>query len=401
MMAIHVLPPYARLDAALRESETKQAALAEENSALTTRATELRQKCAALEVEARASRLAEGTNLNGLQEVEFRYGIDTHWCDASGIYVEGWIQHEHAPIEGLTLIAGSHRCEMKTFLPHTGLPTRLGRPPKHGASAFAAYVAWRASDVLYFEAQVGSTKTRFPVDLPPGRIASGPWSHAQSAAPQVDIFGRDEFGRAFQTMIDEVNSHHLSVYEVGSRNVSPGATSKRTTFSGAPKFIGVDVHMADNVDIVGDAHYLHELVGEAGVDGVFSIAVLEHLSYPWLFAASVNRALRLGGLTFHLTHQTWPIHEEPNDFWRFSDSAMRVLFGSEMGFETISAGMYNRTFLYPEERREAFGTLPLAVAYSHVFVLARKIRNIDPNAVRWPVAKEDAMALANLYPRLL
>ena len=61
--------------------------------------------------------------------------------------------------------------------------------------------------------------------------------------------------------------------------------------------------------------------------------------------------------------------------------------------------MHNRTFLYPETRRESYGTLPLYTAYSHVFVLARKIRDIDPNAVKWPVAKTDAEALAGMYPR--
>jgi len=113
-----------------------------------------------------------------------------------------------------------------------------------------------------------------------------------------------------------------------------------------------------------------------------------------MFAAAVNRALRPGGLTFHLTHQSWPLHEEPNDFWRFSDNAMRVLFGPETGFETVYAGLH----LYPEERREAFSSLPLAVAYSHVFVLARKVQDIDPEAVRWPVAKEVAGELASQYP---
>ena len=141
--------------------------------------------------------------------------------------------------------------------------------------------------------------------------------------------------------------------------MSPGATTKRTTFFGASKFIGVDVHMAGNVDVAGDAHYLHELIGEASVDGVFSMAVMEHLSFPWLFAASVNRTLRLGGLTFHLTHQSFPIHEEPNDFWRFSDNALRILFGPELGFEIVSAGMHNRTFLYPETRREFIWNTPV------------------------------------------
>jgi hypothetical protein len=327
-----------------------------------------------------------------------RYGIDRHWCDSSGIYIEGWIQHESDPIDLLTMAAGGHRCEIRSFLPHPGVPTQLGRPPSHGASAFKAYVPWRASDRLLFEVTAGGRTVLFPVELPAGPIASEPWSHVEPASPQQGIFGTQELSVAFQTMVDEVNAKGLVICEVGSRNVSPGATSKRSLFPRASKYIGTDVHMADNVDVAGDAHYLHELIGTASVDAVFSIAVIEHLPFPWMFAAAVNRALRPGGLTFHLTHQSWPLHEEPNDFWRFSDSAMRVLFGPETGFETVCAGMHNRTYLYPEERREAFATLPLAVAYSHVFVLGRKVRDIDPEAVRWPVAKEAAGELASQYP---
>jgi hypothetical protein len=327
-----------------------------------------------------------------------RYGIDRHWCDSSGIYVEGWIQHESAPINLLTIAAGNHQCKIRSFLPHPGVLTQLGRAPSHGASAFRAYVPWRASDPLLFEVTAGGQTVRFPVEFPAGPIATEPWSHAEPAPPQQGIFGAQELSVAFQTLIDEVNARGLAVCEVGSRNVSPGATSKRSLFPGASKYIGTDVHMADNVDIAGDAHYLHELIGTASVGAVFSIAVLEHLSFPWMFAAAVNRALRPGGLTFHLTHQTWPIHEEPNDFWRFSDNAMRVLFGPATGFEIVSAAMHNRTYVYPEERRETFAALPLAIAYSHVFVLARKVRDIDPAEVRWPVAQKAAGELASRYP---
>ena len=108
------------------------------------------------------------------------------------------------------------------------------------------------------------------------------------------------------------------------------------------------------MDIVGDAHFLHELLGEASADVVFSGAVLEHLSCPWLFSAAVNRTLKPGGLTFHATHQAWPIHEEPNDFWRFSDEGLKILFGPETGFRTLSSGMHNRSFMYPEERTGEF-----------------------------------------------
>lgn len=334
-----------------------------------------------------------------IQHGACRYGIDRHWCDSSGIYLEGWVRHDQADIEVLRILGAEQVCELRSFLPYPdpGEGEATGGPGR--ASGFRAYLPWRASDQLEFQVVAGAETMRFPVELPAGGIPSEPWSHASPAPPQADIFGAAELDVAFRAAVDEANAKAFTVCEVGSRNVSPGATTKRTLFPSAARYIGVDVHAADNVDVAGDAHFLHELLGEASVDLVFSIAVMEHLSFPWLFAAAVNRTLRPGGLTFHMTHQTWPIHEQPNDFWRFSDQALRVLFGPEMGFETVYAGMHDRTYIYPEERRESFATVSFAPCYSHVFVLARKVREIAPDAVRWPVAREAAGLLASQYPR--
>jgi hypothetical protein len=249
------------------------------------------------------------------------------------------------------------------------------------------------------EVRVAGEPVRLPIVLPEGPIPSAPWSNETPAPPQPDIFGAAELDAAFQAMVQEANANNFTVCEVGSRNVSPGATTKRTLFPGAARYIGVDVHAADNVDVAGDAHFLHDLVGKASVDLVFSIAVMEHLSFPWLFAAAVNRALRPGGLTFHMTHQAWPIHEEPNDFWRFSDNGLKVLFGADTGFEVLAAGLHNRAYIHPEERRDAFASVTFAPCYTHVFILARKVREIGPDVVRWPVEREAAGLLASQYPR--
>ncbi|WP_431272763.1 hypothetical protein [Dankookia sp. P2] len=100
-----------------------------------------------------------------------------------------------------------------------------------------------------------------------------------------------------------------------------------------------------------------------------------------------------------MTHQAWPIHEEPNDFWRFSDNGLRILFGPDTGFEVLAAGLHDRAYIHPEERRDAFAGVTFAPCYTHVFILARKVRDIVPDAVRWPVEQEAAGLLASQYPR--
>ncbi len=328
-----------------------------------------------------------------------RYGFDRHWCDSSGLFVEGWLHHRDHVIDRLGVVAGDQTCVIDSFLTRPGPATSLGLPPKHDASGFRVYLPWRASDTVFFEVDAGGHSVQFPIELPTGPIRSAPWSHAVDAPVQAGVFGTRELHLAHQTMVDEANAKGLAVAEVGSRNVSPGAVSKRNLFPGASRYIGVDVHAAPNVDVTGDAHFLHELLGEASVDVVYSVAVMEHLAYPWLFSAAVNRTLRGGGLTFHATHQSWPTHEQPNDFWRFSENSMRVLFGPETGFETLYAGVHNPAFIYPELRNQSFGDVPFSPGYCGVFVLARKIRDLATDAIRWPILKDAAEARAEQYPR--
>ena len=126
--------------------------------------------------------------------------------------------------------------------------------------------------------------------------------------------------------------------------------------------------------------------------------MLEHLACPWLFAAAVNRALRPGGVTFHTSHQTWPLHEEPNDFWRFSDSALRVLFGAGAGFEVLDAGMGEPMSIMPSERKPGVEYTPLCSAFATSYVLARKVRELAPGEVAWPLARDEGERLAQMYP---
>lgn len=56
---------------------------------------------------------------------------------------------------------------------------------------------------------------------------------------------------------------------------------------------------------------------------------------PWVVAIEINKLFEIGGVTYHLTHPAWPLHERPWNFWRFSDDGLRVLFSKPMGFEII------------------------------------------------------------------
>jgi len=309
------------------------------------------------------------------------YGVDRYWCDASGIYMEGWVDQSNAPVTSLRLEAGENAVEIGTFLQGRNFHAYLPRNP-----TTPIFVTIVASDQSW----------RCPIVLPAGPLSSPPWSHERPAAFQQRLFAAQQL--AFDTVVGFGNLEGRVVCEVGSRSVAPDSATKRSLFPRAERYVGVDIHRAPNVDVVGDAHFLHEMLGEASADLVFSGAVLEHLSYPWLFSAAVNRTLKRGGMTFHATHQTWPLHEEPNDFWRFSDEALKILFGPEAGFRVLSSGMHNQSFTCAEERTGEFARLPFFACYTHVFILAEKTRDLDEDSVRWPVSPGRSRSRSGRYP---
>lgn len=75
------------------------------------------------------------------------------------------------------------------------------------------------------------------------------------------------------------------------------------------------------MDIVGDAHELSLLFPNEHFDVGMSKAVFEHLAMPWKVVLEVNKILRPNGLLFINTLHTFPLHEKPWDFWRFSEEA--------------------------------------------------------------------------------
>jgi hypothetical protein len=133
---------------------------------------------------------------------------------------------------------------------------------------------------------------------------------------------------------DAIRSHPKPrVLELGSRARS--GISRRGQFGNADYF-GVDILPGENVDAVADAHALsqHDF---GKFDFVFSVSVFEHLLMPWKVAVELSRVMNDGGLVFLQTHQAWPEHDAPWDYWRFSTNAWHAIFNKYTGFEIVGA----------------------------------------------------------------
>jgi SAM-dependent methyltransferase len=202
----------------------------------------------------------------------------------------------------------------------------------------------------------------------------------------------DPFHSLFRKFVEGLGSLASGkVLEVGARNRS-GAV-RRGLIPPNLAYTGMDIMPGENVDVVGDAHELGSYFAPESFDAIFAMSTVEHLLMPWKFAIEANHVLKPGGLIMLTTHQSWPLHERPWDFWRFSDHSWAALFNRCTGFQILETAMGEPASIVPHFAHPITCTLESQPAYLTCAVKARKI---GKTALEWPVKIADA--LDNSYP---
>jgi SAM-dependent methyltransferase len=74
-----------------------------------------------------------------------------------------------------------------------------------------------------------------------------------------------------------------------------------------------------------------------GFDVTFSHTVLEHAARPWLAFDTIARITKKGGLTMHLVPWSYQYHATPDDNFRFSHTALKILL-EDRGFDVLEVG---------------------------------------------------------------
>jgi len=174
--------------------------------------------------------------------------------------------------------------------------------------------------------------------------------------------------------------------EIGARARS--GISRRDAVPDGWNYTGFDIIAGENVDVVGDAHQLSRHFDQK-FDAVMALSVLEHILMPWKMIVELNRVMKPGGIGFFLTHQGWPVHDAPWDFWRFSDQSWRALLNAATGFEIIEARMGEPTFVVPQRLHpvNAFGMGQYSYLVSSVL-----FRKVGDTTLDWPVEVADITA---------
>jgi hypothetical protein len=166
-------------------------------------------------------------------------------------------------------------------------------------------------------------------DFPSGRLVKGDFSK--------EAVAKDPFLNSEAGYWDYVRSlPDANVLEIGSRARS--GISRRNLFPATCSYTGFDIVAGENVDCVGDAHALSRILPAKHFDVVFSVSVWEHLCMPWLVSLELNKVMKVGALAMINTHQSWPSHEEPWDYFRFSNYSWDALFNADTGFEIVARG---------------------------------------------------------------
>jgi ubiquinone/menaquinone biosynthesis C-methylase UbiE len=100
--------------------------------------------------------------------------------------------------------------------------------------------------------------------------------------------------------------------------------------------IGVDhadtLHDTSRVDLFGTAYEIPS--PDAAFDTALCTAVLEHLEEPKAAIEECYRVLVPGGVAIYSVPFIWHIHEEPRDFYRYTEYGLRYLFEAT-GFEIV------------------------------------------------------------------
>ena len=143
------------------------------------------------------------------------------------------------------------------------------------------------------------------------------------------LFGSRRWVRRQIALVAET-VHGSRILELGSgpRNHGPDAYSMRSLFDSSNEFVESDV-VPDYGHRVVDATTM-DFDGE--FDVVICSSVLEHVYDCRAAVERIHRALKPGGRALISVPGLFPYHDEPEDFWRFTEYAVRRLLA---GFSAV------------------------------------------------------------------
>jgi hypothetical protein len=176
----------------------------------------------------------------------------------------------------------------------------------------------------------------------PHRRRDSALCHGESFPPDTQASSRADPAAYFQRAIQDREIRR--VIEFGTAQAVPGrSTHSMALFPRLDRsdYTMVDIKPGADVDVVANLHSL-PLEWTNRYDACIANAVFEHLERPWIAATEIARILAPAGVCYISTHQTFPLHGYPKDFFRFSTDALALVF-SDAGLEILAVEYAHRT----------------------------------------------------------
>lgn len=104
-------------------------------------------------------------------------------------------------------------------------------------------------------------------------------------------------------------------------------------FTDVSRYITLDIDSDNDPEIVASVEDMP--LRDGTIDAVVSTQVLEHLRHPEVAIGEFYRVLKIGGYALVSVPQCGELHEEPNDYFRFTNFGIKYLF-EDAGFDVIS-----------------------------------------------------------------
>lgn len=115
-------------------------------------------------------------------------------------------------------------------------------------------------------------------------------------------------------------------------DVGAGKYDRYSDLFSKTKYVKTDNKPDFGADIVADAQNLP--LSDESFDSVVSTQTLEHLPDPRKAVMEFYRVLKKGGYCLATAPFFNDLHEEPHDYWRFTNFALEKIF-TEVGFKVV------------------------------------------------------------------
>jgi hypothetical protein len=309
-----------------------------------------------------------------------RYHIDRWLIIHNTVFGEGWFSGLDRPDSGMRLSVDG--C---LYTPEVNVVERPDVAAAHGPAAqhWGFRLRCLLSSSLSREA-LGRIKLilhdrgeQLPIDVPACEARAAEAAQADAALRYF-----------FETFHQAERPH---VLEIGARARS--GITRRGLFAAAARYVGYDICDGPNVDVVGDAHFLSQHFQEE-FDFLYSVSTFEHLLMPWKVALEMNKVMKMGGLALVQSHQAWPIHDAPWDFYRYSKFGWHGLFNRFSGFKLVwSVHADPATILASTQTDNPITLLDLQAGYLTSLCIAQKI---DRTVLAWDA--DPASIVNEVYP---